>query len=77
MEEVTPAIFDSRITTSQNCERFREGLVFKVHRLVYHSTLGPRVIKKKKSSDAKDGKGSKVSTGGKVAEGDIDAEWKK
>ena len=27
---------------------FRGGLVFKVHRLVYHSTLGLRVIKKKK-----------------------------
>jgi len=28
--------------------RFRGGLVFKAHRLVYHSTLGSRVIKKKK-----------------------------
>ena len=27
---------------------FRGGLVFKAHRLVYHSTLGVRVIKKKK-----------------------------
>ena len=27
---------------------FRGGLVFKAHRLVYHSTLGLRVIKKKK-----------------------------
>ena len=26
------------------------GLVFKAHRLVYHSTLGLRVIKKKKTS---------------------------
>jgi len=26
----------------------RGGLVFKAHRLVYHSTLGSRVIKKKK-----------------------------
>jgi len=25
-----------------------EGLVFKAHRLVFHSTLGSRVIKKKK-----------------------------
>ena len=32
----------------QNVERFREGLVFKAHRLLYHSTLGSRVIKKKK-----------------------------
>ena len=28
--------------------RFRGGLVFKAHRLVYHSTLDLRVIKKKK-----------------------------
>jgi len=28
--------------------RHRGGLVFKTHRLVYHSTLGLRVIKKKK-----------------------------
>ena len=29
-------------------QRFRGGLVFKAHRLVYHSTLGLTVIKKKK-----------------------------
>jgi len=29
-------------------ERFRGGLVFKAHRLVYHSNLGLREIKKKK-----------------------------
>jgi len=28
-------------------QRFRGGLVFKAHRLLYHSTLGSRVIKKK------------------------------
>ena len=28
--------------------RFRGGLVFKAHSLVYHSTLGFRVMKKKK-----------------------------
>jgi len=33
---------------SRNVERFREGLVFKAHRWLYHSTLGSRVIKKKK-----------------------------
>ena len=32
----------------RNVERFRGGLVFKAHRLLYHSTLGSRVIKKKK-----------------------------
>jgi len=35
-------------STSQNVQRFRGGLVFKTHRLLYHSTLGLRVIKKKK-----------------------------
>ena len=35
---------------SRNVERCRGGLVFKAHRLVYHSTLGLRVIKKKKKS---------------------------
>ena len=29
-------------------KRFRGGLVFKAHRLLYHSTLGLRVMKKKK-----------------------------
>ena len=29
-------------------QRFRGGLVFKAHRLLYHSTLGSRVIKKKR-----------------------------
>ena len=31
----------------RNEKRFRGGLVCKAHRLVYHSTLGLRVIKKK------------------------------
>ena len=31
-------------------QRFRGGLVFKAHRLVYHPTLGWRVIKKKKKT---------------------------
>ena len=30
----------------RNEERFRGGLVFKAHRLLYYSTLGSRVIKK-------------------------------
>ena len=35
---------------SRNVERFRGGLVFKAHRLLYHSTLSLRVIKKKRKS---------------------------
>ena len=31
-----------------NVQRFRGRLVFKAHRLLYHSTLGLRVMKKKK-----------------------------
>ena len=31
----------------RNVNRFRGGLVFKAHRLVYDSTLGLRVVKKK------------------------------
>ena len=36
----------ARVTIRQRF-RFREGLVFQAHRLLYHSTLGLRVIKKK------------------------------
>jgi len=32
----------------RNVKQFRGGLVFKADRLLYHSTLGLRVIKKKK-----------------------------
>ena len=35
---------------SRNLERFRGELVSKAHRLLYHSTLGSRVIKKKKKA---------------------------
>ena len=38
----------ARLQAHGNVQRFRGGLVFKAHRLVYHSTLGVRVIKKKK-----------------------------
>ena len=34
---------------SRNSERFRGGLVCKAHRLLYHSPLGSRVIKKDKA----------------------------
>jgi len=37
----------------RNVKRFRGGLVFKAHRLLYYSTLGSRVIKKgRRSGDA-------------------------
>jgi len=32
---------------------FRGGLVFKAHRLVYHSTLGSRVLKRRRRLDAR------------------------
>ena len=34
----------------RNVKRLRGGLVFKVHSLLYHSTLGPGVIRKKKAA---------------------------
>ena len=37
---------------SRNVKRFRRGLVFKAHRRVYHSTLGLRVIEKKRRKKA-------------------------
>ena len=37
-----------RILHWGNVKRFRGGLVFKADRRVYHSSLGSRVIKKKK-----------------------------
>ena len=39
----------------RNVKRFPGGLVFKAHRLLYHSTLGVRVIKKKKKVGANPG----------------------
>jgi len=36
----------------RNVQRFRGGLLFKAHRLLYHSTLGFRVMKKKKGLPA-------------------------
>jgi len=40
-------------TEYRNVQRFRGGLAFKAHRLVYHSTLGLRVIKKKETRRAR------------------------
>ena len=36
--------------------RFRGRLVFKAHRLLHHSTLGSRVIKRKREEEAYKGK---------------------
>jgi len=40
-------LVDGNPPRNTKMQRFRGGLVFKAHRLVYHSTLGSRVIKKK------------------------------
>ena len=37
-----------RLVPEENVKRFRGGPVFKAHRLLHHSTLGVRVIEKKK-----------------------------
>ena len=49
-ESGTP--YDSQLL-HRNVQRFRGGLVFKAHGLLYHSTLGLRVIKKKKKKKKK------------------------
>ena len=61
-KEVSNRVLGSGFGSSQardrllhiNVQLFRGGLVFKAHRLLYHSTLGLRVIKKK----TKDGVGA-------------------
>ena len=45
---VSPAVVYRMMLHRRNVKRFRAGLVCKAHRLVYHSTLGLGVIKKKK-----------------------------
>ena len=42
------ALRDALCSWKEQVQRFRGGLVFEAHRLVYQSTLGWRVIKKKK-----------------------------
>ena len=43
----------SKINYLAKCvKRFRGGLVFKAHRLVYHSTLGSRAMNKNRKSSA-------------------------
>jgi len=43
-------------------KRFRGGLVCKDHRLVYHSTLGLRVITKKRRSDLEEEHGHETDS---------------
>ena len=45
----------------RNVQRFRGGLVFKAHRLGYHSTLGSRVVKKKKKWHRSEEKSSRIT----------------
>ena len=54
-----------------NVKRFRGGLVFEAHRLLYHSTLGLRVIKKKekKMSFTVQGSGFRVQGSGSRVRG--------
>jgi len=41
----------------RNVQRFRGGLVFKAHRLLYHTTLGLSVIKKRREEGYDTGRG--------------------
>ena len=53
----------------RNVERFREALEFKAHRLLYHSTLGSRAIKKKKKlGGCECACGAGVATAGRCGE---------
>ena len=44
----------------RNSGRFRGGLVFKAHILLYHSTLGSRVMKEKKKGLGRQGGSGRV-----------------
>ena len=55
---LAPSVSPCKTATSKHLavgtppvKRFRGGLVFKAHRLVYHPNLGSRVIKKKKKRE--------------------------
>ena len=53
--------------TALDMQRFRGGRVLKAHRLLYHSALGWRVMKKKKKTGtvaAESGQGSTVGVRG-------------
>jgi len=45
---VGPNRADVEVQRTPGVQRFRGGLVFKTHRLLYHSTVGLRVIKKER-----------------------------
>ena len=44
-------VSEVRYERDRTLQRFRDGLVFKAHRLLYHSTLGLKIIKKKKMTE--------------------------
>ena len=47
MLKAREASIKGTVPPHRNVQRFRGGLVFKAHRLLYHSTLGLRVIQKR------------------------------
>ena len=49
--------------TDRNVKRFRGGLVFKAHSVLYHSTLGLRVINKRKRSRERPASGEAATAG--------------
>ena len=51
MSSIEPAGAEEH-SLRRNVKRFRGGLVFKAHRLVYHSTLGLRVMNRRKKNSA-------------------------
>ena len=57
------SVLNLRTTTSQKCEVVPRGLVFKDHRLLFHSNLGSRVIKKKKKQTERERAWLTISAG--------------
>ena len=55
----------------RNVKRLRGGLEFKARRLVFHSTLGPRVIKMNKTAESRDQRANDREPRGN---GDVDGE---
>ena len=61
IDMIIEGVLDIRLEIHINMQRFRGGLVFKAHGLLYHSTLGLRVIKKKRRLEEgrRDNRGSR------------------
>jgi len=55
-------VLNLRTTALRNVQRFRGGLAIKARTLLYHSTPGLRVIKKKKKKERVHGSGTRIKS---------------